>query len=529
MTNKEIELLLKYMQRHYTDKQINMLVNKTSSLEELRKNLGEIDIEYFALAYFSDMFFRQFGKFQNDLIEELKTLLETKDAKTVMACPRGHGKSTMASFLFPMWCTLYNKSHFVLIVSATMDIAKPFLEMIKDEIKNNDEIKNDFGDLIGDKWNAEQIFLKNKTSIAIRGIDGGIRGARFGKWRPSLILGDDLLKDTIVGSESKNDKLKDTFFKALGECGDTYTKTLIVGTVLDEDDLMSQLLDHKTNGWKKIKKTAIITESDSILWEEWQRIYFDYSKNSNERENEAKEFFENNKEEMLQNTEVLWEDKLNYYDLMIKKADNPAMFASEYMNNPANASSFPLSNAKCWTSLPDIDEMDIVMYADPSAGKSKKADFTAIVTVGKHKKTGQLLVLDGDIRIANRTEFVYYLLEKIEKFSMAKIYGEANGFQEQLLEYAVEEFKKNGFYNITIKPLVTNAFNKKADRINSLEPLITNGSLLLNPNNFTFNEQIKKYNANAKHDDAPDALALALQQLITKKITGNIRCSTVQF
>ncbi|CAH8721933.1 hypothetical protein WDD9_006537 [Paenibacillus melissococcoides] len=48
------------------------------------------------------------------------------------------------------------------------------------------------------------------------------------------------------------------------------------------------------------------------------------------RQEDARAFYEDNKADMLEGTEVLWEEKLSYYDLMvIKISEGEASFNSE--------------------------------------------------------------------------------------------------------------------------------------------------------------------------------------------------------
>ena len=72
------------------------------------------------------------------LFEELKYMLSNTGLIEAFGLPREHGKSTINSFLFPLYSTLYNKSQFTLIISATEQIAVPFLDMIKSELEENE-------------------------------------------------------------------------------------------------------------------------------------------------------------------------------------------------------------------------------------------------------------------------------------------------------------------------------------------------------------------------------------------------------
>ena len=52
---------------------------------------------------------------------------------------------------------------------------------------------------------------------------------------------------------------------------------------------------------------------------------------------------------------------------------------------------------------------------------------------------------------------------------------------------------------------------QKHERIITLEPDIKNGHILFNSINIQYNNQVRDYNKNCKHDDAPDSLYGAVQ------------------
>lgn len=155
-TERQNQLLLSYMKLYFDDAQIKTLIDKFT-FSELRRLMGETDIEFFALCYFPKYFDRTFGSFHKELFEELKYMLSNTGLIEAFGLPREHGKSTINSFLFPLYSTLYNKSQFTLIISATEQIALPFLDMIKDELENNLLLKEDFGIQKGNRWNNNEI------------------------------------------------------------------------------------------------------------------------------------------------------------------------------------------------------------------------------------------------------------------------------------------------------------------------------------------------------------------------------------
>lgn len=56
-----------------------------------------------------------------------------------------------------------------------------------------------------------------------------------------------------------------------------------------------------------------------------------------------------------------------------------------------------------------------------------------------------------------------------------------------------------------------NSKGQKHERIITLEPDIKNGHILFNSSNIMYNNQVRDYNKNCKHDDAPDSLYGAVQ------------------
>ncbi|MDD3137759.1 MAG: hypothetical protein PHX08_02155 [Lachnospiraceae bacterium] len=207
-------LMMEYMKKYFNDTQMVQLA-KEFSFSELRRLMGEMDIEFFALCYFPKYFDRTFGSFHKELFQELKYMLQNTGLIEAFGLPREYGKSTINFFLFPLYSTLYNKSQFTLIISATEQIALSFLDMIKDELENNQLLLEDFGIQKGNRWNNNEIWIKGRNNIdaciMVRGIDGSLRWIHFKQYRPQLVLLDDLLKDDTAKSETKREQGKNTF------------------------------------------------------------------------------------------------------------------------------------------------------------------------------------------------------------------------------------------------------------------------------------------------------------------------------
>jgi len=509
LNEQEKELLMKYLLKHFSKSQIKQLVQKYS-LSQLRKYLAEINIEYFALAYFPKYFFRQFGEFHTELLEELKSLIKHEGNRLLYVIPRNHGKSTVISFLFPLWLLLFRKKEFILIVSASDELAISLMNDVKAELSSNETIIEDFGNLkSSEKWSAQEIWLNNNTCCMARGILSTLRGIKWRGRRPEIVLCDDILVDSMVESESKNEKVKNLFKEAVLNLGDSYTNYLVVGTTLSEDDLVSDLLKPESTGWKKIKKQAVLSFSDSPLWEEWEKIYTDL--NNKNREQDAYSFFIANEYEMNKDTQVLWSDRWTYHDLMKKKIDDGDIsFWKELMNEPKSAGEYIFHNIHFWDKLPDFSQMEIVMYIDPAIKNGKKNDFSAITILGRERQTKAKYVIDGSIHKVLPDELFKIAIEKLKQFPVDRIGFETVQAQSYMKQKFEEEIYKAQLYTPVIA--VTSKTNKHS-RIVSLQPDIQAGYIQFNPANRLYNNQVKDYSAKAKNDDAPDSLYGAVSVL----------------
>ena len=85
------------------------------------------------------------------------------------AAPRGHGKSQILSFAYPLWCALYGYAKNILIVSDTAEQAIQFVMAIKDELAENELILDTFGNKEGSVWAQQKIITRDKIQIVGKG------------------------------------------------------------------------------------------------------------------------------------------------------------------------------------------------------------------------------------------------------------------------------------------------------------------------------------------------------------------------
>ena len=493
----------------------------------LRWKLGAIDMEFFGRAYFPHYFSKPSPEFHRELdaiwqqgvlkgrypltAADTKMISRLPGTRRAVAAPRGHAKSTNLTFKGTMHSTLYGYKHYPIIISDSSEQAEGFLDNIRVEFEENTAILEDFGVLAGSVWRSN--VLLTKTNIKIEAIGSGkkIRGRKHRNWRPDLIILDDVENDENVRTPEQRKKLKDWFDKAVSKCGDDYTDIIYIGTLLHYDSLLAKTLTNPA--YRSIKYKAVIQFSQADdLWQQGETIFTDLS--NDDRESEALAFFQAHKEAMLEGTQVLWEEKLSYYDLMVMRvSEGEASFNSEEQNEPINPDDCLFMEE--WFDYYNEAEVnfgdpafDFFGFIDPSLGKTKRSDFSAIVTLAKHKGSGYMYVVDADIERRHPDRIIADVLAK-ERWLRAsfghgyrKLGAETNQFQWFLKEELAKASAKAGLY-LPIEEVQQTS--DKVMRIQTLQPDVKNKYIKFNRRHKRLLEQLTQFPMGA-HDDGPDAL-----------------------
>ena len=503
----------------------------------LRRKLGAIDMEFFGRAYFPHYFSRPSPEFHRELdaiwqqgvlkgrypltAAEIKTISRLPGVRRAVAAPRGHAKSTNLTFKGTMHSTLYGYKHYPIIISDSSEQAEGFLDNIRVEFEENTAILEDFGPLAGSVWRSN--VLVTKTNIKIEAIGSGkkIRGRKHRNWRPDLIILDDVENDENVRTPEQRSKLKNWFDKAVSKSGDDYTDIVYIGTLLHYDSLLAKTLTNPA--YRSIKYKAVIQFSQADdLWQQWESIFTDLS--NDDREADALAFFQAHKTAMLEGTQVLWEEKLSYYDLMVMRvSEGEASFNSEEQNEPINPDDCLFMEE--WFDYYNEAEVnfgdpafDFFGFIDPSLGKTKRSDFSAIVTLAKHKGSGYMYVVDADIERRHPDRIIADVLAK-ERWLRAsfghgyrKLGAETNQFQWFLKEELAKASAKAGLY-LPIEEVQQTS--DKVMRVQTLQPDVKNKYIKFNRRHKRLLEQLTQFPMGA-HDDGPDALEGA--RSIAKKV-----------
>ncbi|MCA9446583.1 MAG: hypothetical protein KC931_05675 [Candidatus Omnitrophica bacterium] len=161
------------------------------------------------------------------------------------AAPRDHGKSTLYSYLLPLWEMVRNPEIRILLVGKTLDLAIRFVMSLRQEIETNLRIRSLYGNLKPDKpraWNREALFLERERNIrepTVRAL--GLYGSCAGL-RADLIVADDIIDSETCFFKNQRDRVHQWFLSELTPVLESGGRMIVVGTRKHHDDLYSRLI-----------------------------------------------------------------------------------------------------------------------------------------------------------------------------------------------------------------------------------------------------------------------------------------------
>ena len=477
----------------------------TSKSAALKRQMrSRTDFRFFCRTYFPHYVIHSESATHSWLYDNLPELIDMPHgARAAIAAPRGEGKSTIVSLQLVLWCIVTGRKHYVLLISDVFRQASTLLGAIKAECESNPRLRHDYpGEMgMGRVWRDEVIVTDNGVKVQSLGSGQRVRGLRHGPHRPDLVIGDDLENDTHVKTIEQRHKLARWWRRAVRYVGppDGSMDTIVIGTVLHYDSLLAGLL--KSGSWNSRIFRSIIHWPDRMeLWDEFTTLARQCGNN------EALAFYSEHKQQMESGARVSWPDAQPLVTLMLERAESAADFAVEKQNEPSADEDAPF--AECIQYWDDRPPMLITFgVVDPSLGKHKsKGDPSAILIGGIERgaRKAILYVLEASIRRRTPDRIISDVIAAQRRWGCVLWGIEAVQFQEYFRQQAMAQAVAAGV------PLPARAIEPHTDkqlRIESLQPYVKDGYILLHRDHTTLIEQLGHY-PYADHDDGPDALQM---------------------
>ena len=531
------------------DYHIDTLRKDKAELARLKRvHRSETDMLYFFYEYFSEA--RNPGNPDNlvpdekvdmrdapDFHRKLSRILDNvsnrnKTARIAWAASRGHAKSAYLSNAFPVHEIVFRKRKMILIISETNAGSKKFIRWIASQLKYNTKLREDYGILLheqktrNEKDSEEGFLTTNGIKMEATSLGMQIRGFRNGAYRPDLIILDDLESRDSNNTPELRQKAKDWLNQDLMPAYDpTRTAIIFMGTLVHHDSLLNYVLNER-HDFIKNKFPAILSEpKHPELWTEFERIYKDYEPTAEElakledaddsqrtpNEEAALRFYYENREAMDEGVEVLWPQRFPIQELMLEKINyGSKAFNTEFMNNPIDEES-QLFKPEHFAYYEDMQfpyrDYAYYMGVDFALGK-QRGDYSACITVAKHKVTGKIYVIDAFIERLHPDKYLEVIVEKVRQFQPDRIAAESQMAQEFFVDRLKEALEYTGYpaHNRVEK---IQQRQRKELRIEAMLPDIEAHKIVFNRNHTRLLEQFEQYGTKS-HDDGPDALQMAV-------------------
>lgn len=418
----------------------------------------------------------------------------------LMLSPRDHGKTTVFCHAFVVWaiCTIPNVR--ILLVSKTSRQANKLLKTIRDELRENELLLKDYGQLMvnadnkgGPIWcirDEEAARLKDPTVEAV-GAEGSITGGHF-----DLIICDDIIDDENTKTAQRMEDLANWFKGTIGQLCEPHTQWFVSGTRKHFADIYQELIENPL--WQKKIDQAIIKYPEK----------FEYLYSTNE---DGEEYISDVKVEG--DYEVLWPEKWDIKTLLLDRQQTGSIiFDREKQNDPSGMRGQFLKvdwlHYYDWKELPPKEELVFYIGGDLAISEKESADETIFTLAGYHRKTHKIYYIDS---VGGRWDFPTQQTKLKEAYNNWALQGMAA--QRVLIEDNVYQAALSQQIQLDtwIPALGVRTVKDKASKLMSISPHFENKSVLLRSTEQCgvpeFRLQWVQF-PSGKHDDRLDSFAL---------------------
>lgn len=425
-----------------------------------------------------------------------------------LSAPRGHAKSTAITHAYLLTCVLFRERSYALIVSDTFSQSTQFLNDVKRELLDNEDLQELFGIQEFLKDSEDDIIVQftdgAKFRIQAKGAEQKLRGLKWDNKRPDLIVCDDLEGDEQVQNKDRRVKLKRWFYAALVPCISKHGIIRMVGTILHLDSLLESLMP----------ENMLISPSSNrvkLLIKEPLREY-----------TLAKTVWTSRKYRAHNEdyTALLWPEMWPKERLIAYKEDYvrqglPDVYSQEMLNVPLDEarSFFKRSDFHPMTDIDKKKKINYYIAADLAISLKDKADYTVFIIGGMDE--------DGIMHIKNvirdrldGLEIVNTIITLQDLYDPHCFALEEGQISKSLLPYLNEAIIRRGvFPNLRlVKPL-----KDKITRAGSIQARMRAGAVKFDKSGEwyqTFEDELLRFPRD-KHDDQVDAFSW-LGQIVDK-------------
>ena len=512
--------------------QLKTLVSNKKELIRLKRiHRAEYDVLYFGMEYFSEdgnpdnpdnlipagVNVSNAARFHKLLTDMLDDVTRGNAVRHIAwACPRRHAKTAWLSNIFLVHQIVFRHKRYIVLFSETTDTAGEFITWGRYQLKLNEKLRKDFGELLhvqasrNELDNKYEFITSSNIKVEAKGLGTQVRGLRHGSTRPDLFILDDIESDESTSTPEQIAKAKAWFNSSMMPALAKDGLVIYLGTILCYGSLLHDVIENHKDFESRRYGAVESFATNTVLWSEWRKIY---NKDEDDAPDKAYEFFKEHEEAMLEGATILWPGYWSYYDLMcVRENRGITAFNQEYQNNPTDEERQIFKPEHfTWFDDEDLSKIDTLKYGavDVAMGK-EKGDYSVIVSGAVNVDTGTLYVYDAFMERVHPD----ILIDKVVEYTMREEYDglgvEAQAMQEFIADRMRDRLQNAGYPAYTrLKKIKQHAGARKSMRIEALLPDIQSGKIRFHRKfqNSPEMEQFEMYGMH-NHDDFPDAVAM---------------------
>lgn len=397
---------------------------------------------------------------------EICHLLQNTNEDLGVLIPRNHLKSTLCSINYPLWCLGIDNNMRILISSDTKAVARAFVRVIKENIKNNKRLHYVFPGLkpavMDEKssatkmWSTNEILVERpnlmlkEPSITVMSAGMDLAGTHY-----DLMLYDDIMTEKNAKNEEVIKTLIDWYEQTIS-LQDRNTRELLIGTRYRFNDIYGHLLKQ---GEPKFYVRKVI-ENDQYIWPETHSIA------------RVKK---------------------------MKRKLSPWVFSCQYYNNPVppGDAEFDPTWIRRWDAdsvrklflkediKNDIDllkrwyaTLNIYMGCDPARSEAKKSDYTVILVKGVDEQ-GREFALDITRKRLQTHKIVEEFIRMFKKWNPLNAKVETYGGDIHVYNNIKQAMKEQSLEYYKVGEYEKSPWVKGNDRIRVLQHPMSQGMLYI--------------------------------------------------
>ena len=440
-------------------------------------------------------------------------------AKIAVAAPRRHAKTTAVTQTCGLAAVLFRERRYVLIVSDTITQAVQFLGEIKQTLAENEQIRSLFKIKEFLKESEDDFICLCEDGhtfrMAAKGAEQKLRGLKWDKKRPDLIICDDLENDEIVMNKERRAKFKRWFYAALIPSMSKNGKIMYVGTILHNDALLESLMPKKNyRGFTQepLKTWLNDGKGNNRLHDGWVSVKY--------RSHNA-DF-----------SEILWKDNYDakyFKDLRQEYVAQgiPDVYSQEYLNTPIDESLAYFKRAD-FRDFADTDRdflkqtgwqkhFNFYIGTDLAVSTEQVSDWSVFVVAGMDEK-GYLWIFDIIRERMDGQEIVETLLNLERRWEPITV-----SMEKGQIEKAIGPFLRQRMLDTGTFPSITTVAPSadKLTRARSVQARMRAGAVKFDKSAdwyYDFEDEAAIF-PRGKHDDQVDALAY-IGLIVDKMLSG---------